>query len=592
MCGIAGEIANAGARVDVGGVRAMTGTMADRGPDGSGFWTDGRVALGHRRLGIIDLTDAGSQPMEAPGLVVVFNGCIYNHRELRAELADGFRFRSESDTEVILAAYDRWGDHFAEHLVGMFAIVLVDRRRHRVVLARDRLGIKPLYLARLAGRIRFASTLPALLAGGGIDTELDPVALHHYLSWHSIVPAPRTLLRGVEKLPPATVRVIDADGDVVDRVYWRPAYERDPQHAGWSPEDWQEALHGALLTAVRRRLVSDVPVGVMLSGGLDSSLLVALLAEAGVERVPTFSIGFDDAGDESGDEFAYSDLVAATFGTDHHRIRIPAAELQEAVQGTIRAMPEPMATQDVPAFFLLSQRIAEHVKVVQTGQGADELFAGYRYHRPAAHVPRRDALRAFEGAFVDRPHDRVAAMLRPERRLPVDVSGECVRADFAAPGAETALDAVLRFDVHRLMVDDPVKRVDAMTMAWGLEARVPFLDQDVVALAAACPPGLKIAQDGKGVLKDLGRRLLPAEVIDRPKGYFPVPGLRHLDEPMRVLLRDALLSPEARTRGVLEPDVVHRLLDAPNHHYTPVGGNVLWQVGLLELWLREHGIAA
>ncbi|MCU1472515.1 MAG: asparagine synthase [Amnibacterium sp.] len=170
------------------------------------------------------------------------------------------------------------------------------------------------------------------------------------------------------------------------------------------------------------------------------------------------------------------------------------------------------------------------------------------------------------------------------------MSSESARADFAVPGAETALDAVLRFDVHHLMVDDPVKRVDAMTMAWGLEARVPFLDQDVVTLAASCPPGLKIAQDGKGVLKDLGRRMLPTEVIDRPKVYFPVPGLRHLDEPMQALLRDALLSPDARSRAVLEPDVAHRLLDAPNHHYTPVGGNVLWQVGLLELWLREHGL--
>lgn len=341
---------------------------------------------------------------------------------------------------------------------------------------------------------------------------------------------------------------------------------------------------------MRRRLVSDVPVGVMLSGGLDSSLIVALLAEAGATRVPTFSIGFEDAGGEGGDEFEYSDVVARTFGTDPHRIRIPAAELREAALAAIHAMPEPMATQDVPAFFLLSQRIAEHVRVVQSGQGADELFAGYRYHGPAAHVPRRDAARAFEGAFTDRPHDRVAAMLRPGLRVPTDVSGELVAADFAAPGAETALDAVLRFDVHRLMVDDPVKRVDAMTMAWGLEARVPFLDQDVVALAAAWPPGLKIAQDGKGVLKDLGRRMLPAAVIDRPKGYFPVPGLRHLDEPMQALLRDALLALDARTRDVLEPGVVHRLLDAPNHQYTPVGGNVLWQVGLLELWLREHAV--
>jgi len=201
-------------------------------------------------------------------------------------------------------------------------------------------------------------------------------------------------------------------------------------------------------------------------------------------------------------------------------------------------------------------------------------------------------LRVFEKAFVDRPHEQVAAMVRPDLREPLDVSRTLLESDLAAPGAETALDAALRLDVHRLMIDDPVKRVDSMTMAWGLEARVPFLDHDVVALAAACPPDAKVAQGGKGVLKDLGRRVLPHEVIDRPKGYFPVPGLRHLDDSMQELVRDALLSPEARRRGVFEPVVVRRLLDEPNDHYTRVGGNVLWQIGLLELWLQEHGIAA
>jgi asparagine synthase (glutamine-hydrolysing) len=520
----------------------------------------------------------------------VFNGCIYNHHELRGELADGYPFASTSDTEVVLAAYDRWGEQFVDHLVGMFAIALVDQRRSRVVLARDRLGIKPLYLTRLPGRIRFASTLPALAASGGVDTSLDPVALHHYLSWHSIVPAPRTLLKGVEKLPAATVRVVHADGRTADRVYWRPDYRRDADRADWDERDWQDALHEALTAAVRRRLVADVPVGVLLSGGLDSSLLVALLAEAGQERIPTFSIGFDSVGGEAGDEFVYSDVVARTFGTDHQRIRIGTEELQGAVLDAVAAMTEPMATQDVTAFYLLAKRVAEEVKVVQSGQGADEVFAGYRYHQPAAAVTREAAADAFAAAFVDRPHERVAAMLAPEYRHPFDVSRAVLESDLAAPGAETALDAVLRLDTHRLMIDDPVKRVDSMTMAWGLEARVPFLDQDVVALAAACPPGLKASQGGKGVLKDLGRRLLPSEVIDRPKGYFPVPELRHLDDRLQGLLRDALLAPEARDRGVFDPVVVRRLLEQPNEHYTRVGGNVLWQVGLLELWLQHHGV--
>ncbi len=249
-----------------------------------------------------------------------------------------------------------------------------------------------------------------------------------------------------------------------------------------------------------------------------------------------------------------------------------------------------MATEDVPAFFLLSEQVAEHIRSCSRGRARTSCSPGAGTTSPPRRVPRGDAFSAFEHAFVDRPYERVAAMLRPDLREPVDVSAEAVRADLAAPGAETALDAVLRLDVHRLMVDDPVKRVDAMSMAWGLEVRLPFLDHDVVELAAACPPDLKIAQGGKGVLKDLGRRLLPTEVIDRPKGCFPVPTLRHLGDGMQALVRDALLAPEARRRSIFEPCVVKRLLDDPNRTSTPVGGSVLWQIALLELWLQAHGI--
>ena len=592
MCGLAGEVDFLdGVRSPERTARAVA-AQAQRGPDGEGLWSCGWAVLGHRRLSIVDLSDRGAQPMvdEVTGTAIVFNGCIYNHAELRRELEADGPFRSRSDTEVILRGYRRWGERVVDRLVGMFAFVIVDQQRLRVVMARDRLGIKPLYVSGGPRRFRFASTIPALLAGGGIDTSLDPVGLHHYLSWHSIVPAPRSILRGVEKLPAATVRVIDASGAETDRVYWQPDYVRDAAHVDLDERGWQDALHEALRTAVRRRLVADVEVGVLLSGGLDSSLIVALLAEQGRERIPTFSIGFGDVGDERGDEFEFSDAIARRFGTDHHRIRIGAEELRQAVPATIGAMPEPMATQDVPAFFLLAQRVAQEVRVVQCGQGSDEVFAGYRYHQPAAEAADSDAAEAFTGAFVDRPHAEVQAMLSPEHRVDDDVSAALLQADLDRPGADSALDAVLRLDTHRLMVDDPVKRLDSMSMAWALEARVPFLDHDVVALAAACPPALKAAQGGKGVLKDLGRRLLPREVIDRPKGYFPVPGLRALDDGMVAMVRDALLSPEARERAVFAPAVVDRLLAEPNARHTRVGGNVLWQVGLLELWLQHHGV--
>jgi asparagine synthase (glutamine-hydrolysing) len=592
VCGIAGELAFHGQRAAQEPVARMSRSMICRGPDDTGRWAEGWVALGHQRLTIIDLTDAGQQPMtdEQLGLTIVFNGCIYNHHELRAELADRYTFSSTSDTEVIMKAYHRWGEDFVHHLVGMFALAIVDFRRNSVVLARDRLGIKPLYLAELPGRLRFASTLPALLAGGGVDTSLDPTGIHHYLSWHSIVPAPHTVLRGIRKLPAATIAVITPDGRRRDRVYWQPDYVRHPEHADWMPRDWEEELHARLRTAVQRRLVADVGVGVLLSGGLDSSLIVALLAEAGQRDQQTFSIGFDEAGGERGDEFASSDLVARQFGTDHHRIRVPSHEFVAGIGEAVQAMPEPMSSHDVTAFYLLAQQVAQHVKVVQSGQGADEVFAGYAYHQAAATVPRSAAEDVFVASFFDHRHTELDEILEPGRLPTTDVSRHLARRHLNTAGADTALDAVLRLDTHLLMVDDPVKRLDSMSMAWGLEARVPFLDQDLVALAASCPPYLKSSQHGKGILKQIGRQLLPGELIDRPKGYFPVPALRHLDEPYLTMVRDTLYAPAAKERDLLRPQWVERLLDQPNAQRTRTGANSLWVLTVLELWLQQHKV--
>src|SRR3954468_3067476 len=299
----------------------MSAALAPRGPDGAGTWFHDGSALAHRRLAIIDLSERGAQPMvdDELGLTVVFNGMVYNHRELRHELERaGHSFRSHADTEVLLKGWAEWGEGMLDRLAGMFAFCLVEHESGRAVLARDRLGKKPLYLQELRdGGLRIASSLPALVAAGGVDTTVDPVALHHYLSWHSIVPAPRTILRGVRKLPPATVRVIEGDGRSREHVYWRPEYARAAAHTGMDARDWQEALRTALRTAVERRLVADVPVGILLSGGLDSSLIVALLAEQGQRGLATFSVGFRDVGERVGDEFEFSDLVAAEYGTDH-----------------------------------------------------------------------------------------------------------------------------------------------------------------------------------------------------------------------------------------------------------------------------------
>src|SRR3954451_631618 len=398
MCGISAEARLDGEPADRSALDRENPAMGSRGPDGAGTWSDGWVALGHRRLSIIDLSEAGAQPMVDDDLdiAVVFNGCIYNYRELRRELEQhGHRFRSTSDTEVVLRAYACWGEAFVDRLVGMFAIALVDRTARRLIFVRDRLGIKPVYLAESAGRVRVASTLPALLAAGDVDTSIDPVGLHHYLTWHSIVPAPHTVLRGVRKLPPATMRVVEADGRPRERTYWTPDYVRDPGRAELSAHEWENEIEAALRLAVERRMVADVPVGVLLSGGVDSSLIVALLAESGADDLKTFSIGFDDAGGEEGDEFRYSDLVAHTFGTDHHRLTVATPDLVPAIEATLGAMTEPMGSHDVVAFYLLAQEVTKHVKVVQSGQGADEVFGGYHFYQPMAGVRRDDAATAF-----------------------------------------------------------------------------------------------------------------------------------------------------------------------------------------------------
>jgi asparagine synthase (glutamine-hydrolysing) len=591
MCGIAGERAF-GAAADVAAVQRMAQTMGDRGPDGAGSWSHDAVALAHRRLKIIDLSSAGDQPMTDPelGLTVVFNGCIYNHRELRAELErDGARFFSTSDTEVILKAYDRWGRDCVTHFKGMFAFAVYEHASRRLLLARDRLGVKPLYLADVDGALRFASTLPALLAGGGVDTELDPVALHHYLSWHAVVPAPHTILRGVRKLAPATTLLVTEDGERDERRYWTPDFGRQERYAGYTKEDWDEAVLEATRAAVKRRMVADVPVGVLLSGGLDSSLIVALLADSGQEQLATFSIGFDDVGELEGNEFRYSDVIAAEFATDHHRIHIDTDRMLPALDGAIKAMSEPMVSHDVVAFYLLSQEVSKSLKVVQSGQGADEVFAGYSWYPPLRDAPGSGA-DEYRMEFFDRVGDEMAQTVADRYLAGDDPSRAFLERHFAKAGADGPVDRALRLDTEVMLIDDPVKRVDNMTMAWGLEARTPFLDHELVELAGACPAELKLASGGKGVLKDAARSVLPAAVIDRPKGYFPVPALEELEGATLDLVAAAMSSDAARARGLFRPEYVDMLMRAPNDHMTTLGSSKLFQLALLELWLQAHGV--
>ncbi|MGB5495941.1 MAG: N-acetylglutaminylglutamine amidotransferase [Sedimenticolaceae bacterium] len=590
MCGICGEIRFDDTLPAVDRVARMNRVLFPRGPDGSGIHQAGRLAVGHQRLKILDLSEHAQQPMidSELGLGIVFNGCIYNFRDLRVQLrALGYRFFSDGDTEVILKAYAAWGMECVDRFHGMFAFAIWERDSGRLILARDRFGIKPLYYTESSRSLRFASTLPALLAGGDIDTDIDAVALHHYMSFHAVVPAPHTIIQGVRKLPPATVRVIDADGRSRDHRFWRLHFGARPEEQQLAYEDWQEITLDALRKAVERRLVADVPVGVLLSGGLDSSLIVGLLAEQGQRGLNTFSVGFESVDDEAGDEFQYSDIIARHFDTDHHQIRVDSARLLPALQHCIQAMSEPMVSHDVIGFYLLSQEVAKHVKVVQSGQGADEVFAGYHWYPPLQESS--DPVADYAKVFFDRDHSEFVEAVHP-RFVSEDFSRAFVAQHFSAPGAQRPIDKALRLDTQIMLVDDPVKRVDNMTMAWGLEARVPFLDHELVELAARIPAEFKIASGGKGVIKEAARSVIPNEVIDRPKGYFPVPALKYLDGEYLEFVQDALARPAARERELFRDDYLNRLMVEPKKHITPLRGSKVWQIALLEIWLQQHGI--
>jgi len=588
MCGLAGELRFDGTPVDTRVLERMTQHQQRRGPDSFGLSVSPERGFGHRRLKIMDLSDAAQQPMVDPllGLGIVFNGAIYNHGELRKELqAKGYSFYSQGDTEVLLKAYHAWGERFVERLNGMFAFALWERDSGRVLLGRDRLGIKPLYYAEVPGGLRFASTLPALLAGGGLDTSIDPVGLHHYLSFHAVVPAPHTLIQGVRKLAPGTLMRVEPDGRRTESTFWSLKYGRSAEDESRSFDDWRDMLLDALRAAVRRRLVADVPVGALLSGGVDSSLIVGLMSEAGVPDMRTYNVGFEDVGGEKGNEFEYADIVAQRFGTVHERIFVPEAELLRRLPEAIEAMSEPMVSHDCIGFYLLSEAVSRHSKVVQSGQGADEVFGGYHWY-PALQgsaQPVQDYL----AAFRDRDHAEYAQTVQPQY-LTGDCSADWVQAHFAGAGADDPVEKALRLDTTVMLVDDPVKRVDNMTMAFGLEARVPFLDHELVELAARIPVRHKLAGGGKGILKEAARMVVPSAVIDRPKGYFPVPALKYLQGNVLANVRDALSSRAARERGLFQQDTVDRLLADPMAHITPLRGSKLWQLGLLEQWLQTH----
>ncbi len=589
MCGICGELRFDAQLPERQLIVRMKAKLIKRGPDAEGCYIKAPIAFGHRRLSIIDLSDKAAQPMRdaATGVVIVFNGTIYNYPDLRKGLQkSGHRFQSTGDTEVILRAYIEWGENCVAKLQGMFAFALWDEKKQRLLLARDRTGIKPLYYSQTPGRLLFASNTQAIIhADENIDTSIDASALHNLFSLHGVVPAPRTIIKGIRKIKPAHYLLIDTQGKVTENRYWTLTAKRPD--IKMSEQDWIRAIHDGLRAAVEKRVkIADVPVGVLLSGGIDSSLLVGLLAEAGQKELKTFSIGFEDAPEEKGNEFEYSTAVADMFATEHHQLMVANNQVLPRLPEAFSHMAEPMFGQDAVAFYMLSEAVSKHVKVVQSGQGADEVFGGYFWY-PRMHHSTTPGIKRFSDEYFDRSHEEYLQSV-DARYQTEDVSSQLMSDLLDEVEADEYLDRVLAVDVTTLVVDDPVKRVDNMTMAWGLEARVPFLDTELIELAASMPPEMKLPNGGKHVLKALSRGFLPDKVVNRSKTYFPLPALKYVRGNFFTFMQDILLSTQAKQRGVFNPAYVEKLLKNPEQYFTRLQGSKLWHLTALELWMQQN----
>lgn len=622
MCGIAGLLYFDRSReVDPALLDRATDSIAHRGPDGRGTHREKNLGLGHRRLAIIDTTDAAAQPFsnEDGTVWIVFNGEIYNYRELRDGLTTRHTFRSRTDTEVILGLYDEQGVQCVSMLGGMFAFAIWDARAQRLVLARDRLGKKPLYYAVTDRGLTFASELKALLVGIPAPA-IDPLALHHYLTFQ-YVPAPLTIFQGIRKLRPGHVLVYE-NGKISESAYWSLHYI--DKLSGPTEAEYLEEFRSLLREAVRQRLESDVPLGAFLSGGVDSSSVVALMSGLMSQPVKTFSIGFKE---EAFNELPHAGAVARLFGTDHHEFVVEPSAV-EILPTLVRVYDEPYADSSAIPTYYVSQLSRRHVTVVLNGDGGDELLAGYpRYdlttfdRLASRYLPDsvRERLRnlltrmppGLPGSGLLR--HRLAHMIAPfsraylgricyfypeeKERLYAPDFGETVRGHdsysllvrwFEEVPASDLLDRMLGVDTRSYLPDDLLVKVDRATMAHGLEARSPFLDHRLVEFAASLPVDLKVRNgQTKYLLKTAMRGTLPDRILDRDKMGFGVPIERWFRQDCREFVRDILLSDRCLSRGYFRPERVRQMIDAHQQTETNYGYR-LYALLMLELWHREY----
>jgi asparagine synthase (glutamine-hydrolysing) len=623
MCGIAGIVGGAPERDTLG---AMLGSLEHRGPDDRGAFVGDGVALGMTRLSIIDLV-TGQQPMSSDdgAARIVFNGEIYNFRAVRAELqARGHRFRTQSDTEVILRAWEADGEACVERLRGMFAFAIWDARRRRLFLARDRLGKKPLYYWRGGGALVFASEIKALLCHPGPGRAVDWPALHHYLAY-GYTPAGRSAFAGIMKLPPGHTATLDGDSFTARRYWSLPAAASPIRLA---PAELAQRLRDEIREAVRLRLESDVPLGAFLSGGVDSSVVVASMREVTSGRLTTFSIGFGAAA-ASYDELPYARQVAERFGTEHHEeiLEPKAAELAPVI---VRSFDEPFADSSAIATYAVAAATVRHVKVALSGIGGDETFAGYprylgvRVSEAWTRVPRwlrrpagamaagllpesytsrnlRDwVVRFVAGAEHPLPEryfawtrffDAPALLALATPALGAHLTGDpdaAGRAAWATRGWGDAVDGAFRIDLATYLSDDLLTMADRMSMANSLELRAPFCDHELIETSLAIPPGVKMpGRRLKGLLKAAYADALPPAVLTHRKQGFMIPLARWLRTDLRPLLDDLLSPEQVRARGLFRVEAVERL-KAEHAEGRRSHADRLWALMMAELWLREY----
>jgi asparagine synthase (glutamine-hydrolysing) len=622
MCGIAGfaesSTANGARRdADVAMVRGMCGVIRHRGPDDEGVRVEPGVGLGMRRLSIIDLS-TGHQPLanEDETVWIVFNGEIYNYRELRRELeAAGHRFSTASDTETIVHAYEQWGEHAFSRLRGMFGLAIWDRRRRTLWLARDRAGIKPLYYTERGGRLYFGSEIKSLIAAGASGGEIDLEALDHYFSF-LYTPRDASIFRGIRKLPPGHL-LQWTNGRARVAKYWEMS-AAEPFRG--SEEDAADALKQVLAEAVRSHMVSDVPLGAFLSGGIDSSTVVGLMAEASPKPVKTFSIGF---GEPAYDELEHARTVAQHFQTEHHEmvVRPDALSILDQI---VEHFDEPFADSSAIPTWYVSEIARRHVTVVLSGDGGDELFGGYDRYLPHPRVAQFDGLpipgkrhvaralwpllphgargksflrhvsRDAEGRYLDsvaffQPDEKRALYAGDFREALGEANAEQIlRRQFARFSALPAHSQMMRFDFETYLPEDVLTKVDRMSMAHSIESRVPLLDNEVIEFAFTLPASLKIRNGRrKHILKEAVRGLLPASILDRRKQGFAVPLGVWFRGGLTDIYRDVLGSPRARQRGYFEPAFVDRLI---REHVSGARDHELrlWQLLVFELWHRLY----